>query len=126
MWKCFMSIFHWANLLTTPIAMLKPEMFPPPGYLFWSIELFFLFDMLRKCTTPRGKTNTDDIYDIFMEYAHTIMILDLLSIVPVTFSGLDPNFTIFKIIRIYEIEILHFPFDTLYRIIYRDAPESQK
>ena len=106
--------------------MLKPELFPPPGYIFWTIELFFLFDMLRKCTTPRGKTNTDDVYDIFMMYAHTTLILDLFSIVPVTFSGLDPTFTIFKIIRIYEIDMLHLPFDTLYRIIYRDVAESQK
>ena len=121
-----MSIVQWMNLLTTPIAMLKPELFPPPGYIFWSIELFFLCDILRKCTTPKPKSITDDIFDIFIEYAQTNLILDLLSIVPVTFSGLNPDFTFFKIIRVYEIDILHFPFVILYRIIKRNAPESQK
>ena len=121
-----MSVVHWINLLTTPIAMLKPEMFPPPGYLFWIIELCFLCDMLRKGTTPKSKSITDDVFDIFVEYAHTNLILDLLSIVPVTFSGLDPDFTFFKIIRVYEIDILHLPFDILYRSINSIAPESQK
>ena len=68
-WKIFMSIVQWINLLTTPIAMLKPEMFPPPGYIFWTIELCFLIDMLRKCTTPKPKMLTDDVFDIFIEYA---------------------------------------------------------
>ena len=82
-----MSVVQWANLLTTPIAMLKPELFPPPSYTFWTIELFFLVDILRKCTTPKPKSMADDVFDIFIEYAQSNLIIDLFSIVPVTFSG---------------------------------------
>ena len=68
----------------------------------------------------------DDVFDVFIEYARSNLILDLLSIVPVTFSGLNPDLTFLKVIRVYEIDNLHFALDLLYRWIYHVAPESQK
>ena len=121
-----MSLVQWANLLTTPIAMLKPELFPPPSYTFWAIEMCFLIDILRKCCTKKPKSMADDVFDVFIEYARSNLILDLLSIVPVTFSGLNPDLTFLKVIRVYEIDNLHFALDLLYRWIYHVAPESQK
>lgn len=103
-----MSFAHWYNLLTVPALMLWPELFPPPDKSLWLLELFFAMDMVVSCIKKKKKSFAVDSYDIFVEYLRSNFILDVIVIVPNTFSGLNPAFSPLKFIRIYEIEMLHF------------------
>jgi len=51
-----MSFVHWFNLLSTPIVMLWPELFPAPSKALWLNELFFLIDIVTKCFTKKPKS----------------------------------------------------------------------
>ena len=82
LWMCFMSIIHWLNMLSTPIAMLWPDTFPEPNYLMWSIEFCFFIDVLRKCIHKKPKSKAIDVYEVFVEYAKSNLILDLISLLP--------------------------------------------
>ena len=107
-WKCFMSNVHWFNLISTPLVMLWPELFPLPSISLWLSEFFFLMNIIIKCFTKKPHSMASDNYDIFVEYLKTNFILDLISTVPNSFSGMNIVFAPLKLTRIYEIDQLHF------------------
>lgn len=83
LWLYFMSCLHWANLITTPIIMIWPQLFPSPDYMLWFLEVCFMFDMVRKSLVRTHKPDSDeDFYDIFIDYLRSTMILDLIATVP--------------------------------------------
>ena len=90
LWLCFMSIIHWLNMLSTPVALLWPDTFAQLNYFMWTIEFCFLFDIFRKCFHKKPRSKAIDVYEIFVEYVKSNLILDLISLLPVTLSGLDP------------------------------------
>ena len=53
------------------------------------------------------------------------MILDLLATIPTVFSGLNQNFAMFKIIRLYEIDCLHFPFSLIILKLKAQKPRAE-
>ena len=110
-----MCVVHWFNLLTIPIIMLWPEIFPPPNIPLWINELAFLLDIIRKAFTKKQKSIALDSYEIFVEYLTSNFIIDLISSVPNMFSGLNPVFAPLKIFRVYEVDMLHFMFAELMR-----------
>lgn len=66
LWMCFMSLIHWMNMLSTPIAMLWPDTFQEPNYIMWSIEVGFFIDILRKCIHKKPKSKAIDVYEVFV------------------------------------------------------------
>ena len=74
----------------------------------YSIEICFVIDAVRKCFHKKPKSKAIDVYEVFVEYVKSNLIIDLISLVPNIMSGLNPKFTFLKIIRIYEVEMLHF------------------
>ena len=103
-WKCYMSWVHWFNLISTPLLLLWPELFPSPSISLWLNEFFFLLNIIVKCFTKKPGSMASDNYDIFVEYLTTNFIFDLISSVPNIFSGMNIVFAPLKIIRIYEID----------------------
>jgi len=83
-------------------------------------------DMIVSCFKKKTKSFAVDSYDIFVEYLRSNFILDLIVIVPNTFSGLNPVFSPLKFIRVYEIEMLHFTGENLYRWLYFTKSKSEK
>lgn len=59
------------------------------SYSLWFIETVFLLDILRKCFTRKAGSLATDSYDIFVEYLRGDLILDLISLIPQIFSGMD-------------------------------------
>ena len=100
-WKCFMSWVHWFNLISTPLVMLWPDLFPSPSISLWLNELFFFLDMVVKCFTKKPGSLASDNYDLVVEYLTTNFIFDLISSVPNVFSGMNVVFAPLKIVRIY-------------------------
>lgn len=121
-----MCVVHWFNLLTIPIIMLWPEIFPPPNIPLWINELAFLLDIIRKAFTKKQKSIALDSYEIFVEYLTSNFIIDLISSVPNMFSGLNPVFAPLKIFRVYEVHMLHFMFAELMRWAQQEKSKSEK
>ena len=126
LWMCLMTIIHWLNMLSTPIAMIWPNTFTTPNYFFWTIEICFLFDILRKCIAKKPKSKAIDVYEVFVEYVQSNLIMDLIPFLPSTLSGLNPKFLFLKIVRIYEVDMLHFAFAKILRRVYHMQSESEK
>ena len=125
-WKVLMSNMHWLNLITTPIVMLWPELFPSPSYTLWLIETFFLIDIVRKGFTKKPKSTASDNYEIFVEYIRSNLILDLVATIPNVFSGLATQFAFLKIIRVYEVDELYFWMEAVMRAIKSSSSEGEK
>ena len=77
-----MSFVQWISIITTPLVLLWPDLFPHPSITLWTVELFFMLDMIRKCMVAKPKSFAQDTYDIFVEYAKSNMILDLMATMP--------------------------------------------
>ena len=114
------------NLLTTPIVMLWPELWPQPNLPLWCIEIIFLMDVLRKCVIKKQGSFAEDSYDIFVEYFGSNFLIDIIPLVPNLFSGLDLKYTPLKIVRVYEIGLLHFFLGHLARAACVKKTESEK
>lgn len=82
LWIILMSFVHWLNLLTTPVVMLWPEIFPSPSVVLWSIEIMFLIDIFRKCIDKKPKSSAEDAYEIFVEYLRSNMPIDIIALIP--------------------------------------------
>ena len=74
----------------------------------------------------KPKSVAIDVYEVFVEYAQSNLILDLISSLPQLLSGLDQNFLWFKIVRIYEVDMLHFALAKIMRKVYHFQSDSQK
>ena len=120
LWLCYMSVIHWLNMLSTPIALLWTNIFVSPNYFLWTIEVSFMIDILRKFFIKKPKSIATDVYEVFVEYAQSTLIIDLISVLPQLLSGLDPKFLWFKIVRIYEIDMLHFALSKIMRRVYHN------
>ena len=121
-----MSVIHWLNMLSTPIALIWIDIFTSPNYFLWFIEISFLFDICRKFFIKKPRSIASDVYEVFVEYAQSNLILDLVSVLPNTLSGLDSKFIFLKIVRIYEIDMLHFALAKIMRRIYHNQSDSEK
>ena len=85
-----------------------------------------MFDMVRKSLVRAKQPNSDDdFYDIFIDYLRSTMILDLIATVPQVFGGMSTKFAFLKIIRVYEINMLHFCFSKLIRYLKGQKPKSE-
>ena len=114
-WINIMCWVHWINFLAIPITMLWPYLFPSPSKTLWMIEFAFLLDIVRKCVDKKPKSLAVDNYDIFVEYLKSNLILDLFATMPNLFSGMGGDFTFFKMIRFYEIDMLQYSLAALMR-----------
>ena len=82
--------------------------------------------MVRKGFMRKPKSHAADAFEIFAEYLKSNFIVDLISTVPNVFSFLNTQFAFLKIIRVYEVDMLHFSMNVLARRVYIDLPASQK
>ena len=81
-WMIMMSFTQWINIILTPIVLLWPDLFPHPDIMLWIVEILFMLDMIRKSMVAKPKSFAKDTYDIFVEYAKSNMILDLMATMP--------------------------------------------
>lgn len=58
-------------------------------------------------------------------YIKSSFILDIVSSLPQLASGLDSRFVPFKILRLYQVWLLHFPLEILTNIIFRNKDQKQ-
>ena len=123
-WLCIMSFWNWFNLITAPHIMLYPELWPRSSIILWLQEICFLFDIVRKSFVAKEKSMTTDFYEIFIEYAMSTMIFDLIPIVPNIFGGLNPKFAFLKILRIHDIAMLYYIFTLIIQWKNRNHPKS--
>ena len=81
-WLCYMTVIHWLNILSTPIALIWTNIFTAPNYFLWFIEISFLIDIIRKFFIKKPKSIATDVYEVFVEYVQSNLILDLISGLP--------------------------------------------
>ena len=122
-WHCIASLALWFNLITSPFVMMWPEMSMREhhlylSYAFWLNELIWVLDIVRKIFDKPKKSRADDIYENAILYIKSTLILDLVASIPQLASGLNPNFVPLKIIRIYQIWLLHYPLEELVQVIF--------
>lgn len=125
-WRLLMSFVHWFNLISTPLLLLWPELFLSPSYSLWLNEFCFLLNMVTKCFTKKPKSAATDNYDIFVDYFKSNFILDLIATVPNMFSGMNIVFAPLKLVRIYEIDQLHYTFTHIMYCVKHDKSQSEK
>ena len=119
-----MSISLWFNLVSTPLLILWPDITEDSEsktlyYLLWLNELFFLLDMIRKFfDPPKGSRAALDVYEIAINYIKGNLILDVVATLPQVASGLNNTFLPLKIIRLYEVWLLHYPFEAAINAIF--------
>lgn len=106
-WYCGLSICLWFNLMTTPAIMIFPNLKTNLYYLLWLNEFFWILDIAHKLLMQKkpGK----DPYDMAVSYIKSTFILDLIATFPQVASGMSIEFTVFKNVRLYKIELLHYP-----------------
>ena len=87
--------------------------------MLWLNELIWLLDMIRKFGFQPGKQHLDP-YDVAIGYMRSTLIFDIASSLPQIASAMNPKFLPFKIIRLYQVWLLHYPLEVIVRIIYQD------
>ena len=120
-----MSVILWFNLVSSPLIILWPEITDTSEtkslyYALWLNELCFILDMIRKFFDPPKDFRSDDAYDIAINYIKSTMILDVFASLPQVASGLNNSFVFLKIIRIYQVWLLHYPLEVVVNILYRE------
>lgn len=119
-----MSVSLWFNLVSSPLIILWPEITDQEKegktfyYLLWLNELLFLLDIIRKFFDAPKRGRALDVYENAINYAKSTLILDVMSTLPQVASGLNNSFVWFKIIRLYQYDLLHYPLEALVNIFY--------
>ena len=122
-WLVLLSVFLWFNLISAPLIILWPEITDQTEsktlyYTLWLNETCFLLDMIRKFFDPPKGSRTNDSYEIAVNYIKSTLILDLLASLPQVASDLNNSFVPIKIVRIYQVGLLHYPLEVLVDVIY--------
>ena len=121
-WLLIVSITLWTNLFTTPLVMMWPEMQIEIFYTpLWIVEIVYVINIARKLLFNQKNTITrkQDAFEAAVDYIKSTLIFDVLSTLPQVASAMNPQFTPFKIIRIYELDLLHYPFEQMICICYQ-------
>ena len=75
--------------------------------------------MIRKFfDPPKGSRAALDVYEIAINYIKGNLILDVVATLPQVASGLNNTFLPLKIIRLYEVWLLHYPFEAAINAIF--------
>ena len=74
--------------------------------------------MIRKFFDPPKRGRQLDVYEVAINYMKSTLILDVLATLPQVASGLKNTFVWLKIIRLYEVWLLHYPLEALVNMIY--------
>lgn len=121
-WLVILSTMLWFNLATAPLIMLWPEITETSEgkgffYALWFNETIFLLDIIRQFFDPPKGSQLKDVYEVFVSYVKSNLILDVVSTLPQVMSGLDNFFVMLKIIRIYRVSMLHYPLELIVTIV---------
>ena len=73
----------------------------------------WLLDIIRKMFVKPKKSRAKDSYENAIQYIKTNLILDVTSLLPQVASGLALRFVPLKILRLYQIELLHYPLEVI-------------
>ena len=120
-----MSLMLWYNLITAPLILLWPELSleeenKNSWYMLWANELFWTLDMARKFFNKRTGRPINDTYELAQAYIKSTLILDVIATLPQILSGINPSFAYFKIVRIYDLSLLHYPMEIIFKMHYSD------
>ena len=105
-------------MITTPFIILWPELGSEElnrdlYYILWLNELFWSLDIVRKIFDKPKKSRANDLYENAIAYFKSTLILDVISLLPQVASGLDVKFTPLKMIRLYQLWLLHYPLQAM-------------
>ena len=123
LWHIMASFWLWFNLTTSPLIMVWPELSSKQEHLYlyyslWFNEFVWILDIVRKFFDKPKKSRADDIYENAILYIKSTLILDVISSLPQLASGLDNSFVPLKIIRLYQVWLLHYPLEVLVQLHY--------
>ena len=127
-WKSIAGVWLWFNLVTTPFILLWPELHENKTlwYALWANELVWVLDMMRKLFDKPDKSKATDVYEIAVGYLKSVFILDLIASFPSIASGLNADLAFLKLSRIYQIWLLHYPFEAIVNLIYNKSDKRHK
>lgn len=122
LWFCWMSVWLWFNLITAPFLILWPDIIDIKTlfYLLWLNEFIWIIDIIRKFFVKPAKSThqKSDIYENAIAYIKSTLILDLISTFPQVVSGLGNEVVPLKILRLYQVWLLHYPFEAIVNYFY--------
>ena len=130
LWYSVISFWLWFNMITTPFLILWPELSSETEnktmyYVLWLNELIWLLDILRKTFDKPKKSRASDLYENAMAYFKSTLILDVIALLPQVVSGLNNRYVPFKLIRLYQISFLHYPFEVILFLFVPDRDKRQ-
>jgi len=110
-------------MISTPFIILWPELGSETEnktiyYILWLNEFIWLVDIVRKPFDKPKKSRATDVYENAIAYFKSHLILDAVALLPQIASGLDNKFVPLKLIRIYQIYLLHYPLQAMLEIGY--------
>ena len=94
--------------------------------MLWFNELVWILDVVRKFGDKPKKSKARDIYENAINYMKSYLLVDLVACLPQIASGLKVQFAPLKLIRIYQVQLLHFPLEGLVEIIYNKSDKRKK
>ena len=127
LWHSFVSIWLWFTLITSPFICLYDDFGDSPTmfYMLWFNELVWILDMLRKFFDKPKKSRARDVYEVAVEYIKSTLILDVIASLPQLVSGMNPSFAAVKIIRLYQVWLLHYPLEVIVNLHYSSRDKRQ-
>ena len=94
-------------------------------YMLWGNEMFYMLDVVRKFFVKPKKSKAVDVYENAVNYIKSTLILDFIATFPQVASGLNPQLVFLKILRIYELWLLHYPLEKLVHAVYSKSDKRQ-
>ena len=104
-----MSLCFWFTLYTTPAIMIFPELNETLIKLLWVNEVMWLLEIIRKVMFNAAEG--EDCMEAALRYMRSTMILDVVATLPQMASLMNQKFAFLKIIRVYQIWLLHYPIE---------------
>ena len=111
---CIVSLCFWFTLYTTPAIMIFPELNVTLITLLWVNEVAWVLEIIRKAQF--NVAEGEDPMEAALRYMKSTMILDVVATLPQMASLMNQKFAFLKIIRLYQIWLLHYPIELALKI----------
>ena len=111
---CLLSLCFWFTLYTTPAIMIFPELNETLMNLLWVNEVSWVVEIIRKAQF--NVAEGEEAMEAAVRYMRSTMILDVAATLPQIASLMKQKFAFLKIIRLYQIWLLHYPVEVAVNI----------
>ena len=111
---CLLSLCFWFTLYTTPAIMIFPELNDTLFTLLWVNEAAWAVEILRKAQFNAAEG--EEPMEAALRYMKSTLIFDLTATLPQMASLMNQKFAFLKIIRLYQLWLLHYPVEVAVNI----------